>query len=564
MQLGDSVGVEIFSPDFTPLGPLERKTALRWLERFTSYGEFELWCPITEQNSSLLVKDNIVWIGGKSAGIIEYIQKERDKSSSFEFHVKGRLLECKLEGRVVYPTFSYSGKASGALQNMVGKYCVSPEDETRKIPHLFLAEMDENFGEQISYQQTGSDVLEEQKSLAEANNLGFTVEFDPFNKQYLYKVLEPTDRSWSQVENDPVVFDSASDEILDSIYTINWANGRNVAIVAGEGEGSNRTVIEIFDPSYRAGDAIKELWVDARDLQRDSEGGSESSLPSGYTQLEYIESSGAQYIDTGVAASDTVGIQLDVEIATFVSGNVFAGSRGSGDTRFWFGANGNESAPTMHYGWNTTNTAAISLAGRNQINFNYLNDRKVSVSGVTAGNITTVLGNNTRTIFVFCGNNNGTPAHYYPIKVYGMKITNGSNLIRSFVPAKNSSGTIGLYDTVNSKFYTNAGTGEFIAGPEVESNSYVSLLAQRGLQRLSEYRYIESFKSTIKTFGYQQNVYGVDFFLGDLVTVIDRELGVTVNTQVTEVEQTWDSKGYQVDITFGSPQPTILDIIRRM
>ena len=30
-----------------------------------------------------------------------------------------------------------------------------------------------------------------------------------------------------------------------------------------------------------------------------------------------------------------------------------------------------------------------------------------------------------------------------------------------------SSSTIGLYDTVEGKFYTNQGTGEFIAGPDV-------------------------------------------------------------------------------------------------
>lgn len=372
MQLGDSVGVEIFNPDFTPLGTLERKTAVRWLERFKSYGEFELWCPITEQNTYLLAKDNVIWLGGESAGVIEYVLKERYKSSEFEFHVKGRLLESKLEGRTVYPTFRYSGKASGAMRDMVGKYCVSPEDELRKIPNLFLAEIGENFGERISYQQTGSDVLEEQIYLSEANNLGFTVVFDPFNKQYVYKVLNPVDRSWNQVDNNPVVFDSDSDEILDSVYTINWANGRNVAVVAGAGEGEDRFVIQVFDPAYSEEAVRKELWVDARDLQKQ--------------------------------------------------------------------------------------------------------------------------------------------------------------------------------DADN-----NALTDE----------EYTELLRQRGLQRLSEYRYVESFKSTIKTFGYQQNVYGVDFLLGDIVTVIDRELGVTVNTQVTEVEQTWDSKGYQIDITFGNPQPTILDVIRR-
>lgn len=41
------------------------------------------------------------------------------------------------------------------------------------------------------------------------------------------------------------------------------------------------------------------------------------------------------------------------------------------------------------------------------------------------------------------------------------------NLIRDYIPVKeNATGKIGLLDLINNKFYTNNGTGEFIAGPE--------------------------------------------------------------------------------------------------
>ena len=54
---------------------------------------------------------------------------------------------------------------------------------------------------------------------------------------------------------------------------------------------------------------------------------------------------------------------------------------------------------------------------------------------------------------------------YY--KVFSCKIYDNDILARNFLPAKNSSGTLGLYDTVNSTFYTNAGTGTFTAGPNI-------------------------------------------------------------------------------------------------
>ena len=40
-------------------------------------------------------------------------------------------------------------------------------------------------------------------------------------------------------------------------------------------------------------------------------------------------------------------------------------------------------------------------------------------------------------------------------------------VIRKFVPCKNASGEVGLYDTVEGQFYANAGTGTFTAGPEI-------------------------------------------------------------------------------------------------
>ena len=38
-------------------------------------------------------------------------------------------------------------------------------------------------------------------------------------------------------------------------------------------------------------------------------------------------------------------------------------------------------------------------------------------------------------------------------------------LVRNMLPCKNERGIVGMYDTVEKKFYNNNGTGTFIAGP---------------------------------------------------------------------------------------------------
>ena len=63
-------------------------------------------------------------------------------------------------------------------------------------------------------------------------------------------------------------------------------------------------------------------------------------------------------------------------------------------------------------------------------------------------------------------------------KWYEVQIYDNETLVRDLVPAKNSSGTVGLYDNVGGVFYTNAGTGDFageIASGPVEGTG-VSLV----------------------------------------------------------------------------------------
>ena len=55
-------------------------------------------------------------------------------------------------------------------------------------------------------------------------------------------------------------------------------------------------------------------------------------------------------------------------------------------------------------------------------------------------------------------------------QIYYVKLWNGSNqLIFHGIPAKrNSDNVLGMWDTVSKTFFTNQGTGSFIAGPAVQ------------------------------------------------------------------------------------------------
>ena len=55
-----------------------------------------------------------------------------------------------------------------------------------------------------------------------------------------------------------------------------------------------------------------------------------------------------------------------------------------------------------------------------------------------------------------------------PLRIYYDSISKNGVLVHSFIPAKNSSNVLGMFDTVTQTFFTNEGSGTFTAGPVVQ------------------------------------------------------------------------------------------------
>lgn len=264
------VDVYVFNNKFALLGMVNIITGLSWNETFADAGSFELWCALTDQNISILQKDNLVWIKGDSAGVIEIRELSVDDSGIETLHIQGRLAECYLSYRTVYPAVSKSGKVSTVLREMVEKNITSPTDSDRKISCIELATDQVEYGESISYQQTGETVLKTLTDLCGIYSLGFRLQFLPKEQKFVFRVYQGTNRSINQSSVIPVVFSTDLDEILDSSYVYNQTDYCNFAYSAGEDSGSNRKVVTIGSAS---GLERRELFVDARDIQSEKEDG---------------------------------------------------------------------------------------------------------------------------------------------------------------------------------------------------------------------------------------------------------------------------------------------------
>ncbi|MCQ2582256.1 MAG: hypothetical protein MJ170_04800, partial [Alphaproteobacteria bacterium] len=199
-----------------------------------------------------------------------------------------------------------------------------------------------------------------------------------------------------------------------------------------------------------------------------------SILPTGYTRLEYIESTGTQYIDTGVSQQIT-RFEADIyktslELRQILFG-LYSSDYKAGLYVLYTEQDSLQETMILTGEENVDMILDIPYElGLKHVLYSYIDGvAYCSVNGVSqTRKVTQVVHDFGLNYYLFADNKSGNAIYKYQGRLFSAKIWIG-DMVRNFIPAKrNSDGVIGMYDTVTKTFFTNSGTGSFIAGPEVE------------------------------------------------------------------------------------------------
>ena len=198
-------------------------------------------------------------------------------------------------------------------------------------------------------------------------------------------------------------------------------------------------------------------------------------LPSGYTELEYIQSSGAQYIDTDFIPNQDTRVMMDIEISSIAKyGSYLFGIRKKMNSL------GFSSVLLANQFWteykNEMNGSSVTIpVSRYTVDANK-NVFTLSANGEAIKTVTRTYSAFTceHSLMLLALISTDTTDDYTIYdgtqtsgKLYSCQIYDNDMLVRDFVPAMNGSGVVGLYDRVNDVFYADAAGGAFTAGPEV-------------------------------------------------------------------------------------------------
>ena len=191
--------------------------------------------------------------------------------------------------------------------------------------------------------------------------------------------------------------------------------------------------------------------------------GSSTTISSGLVELEYIESTGTQYIDTGIKASKNLKVEADIDVSAASGWVMILGDYTSGSYFSWWRQN-----TTMYAYYGSNNKTLAELTGkRKYISNNTNNIWSIDTSKITVTPNSSDFSKDGNNLYLFSVNNGGN-YNKASMKLYSCKIYDNGTLVRDFIPAKRvSDGMCGLWDKANYKFYKNAGTGTFIGGPAI-------------------------------------------------------------------------------------------------
>lgn len=210
---------------------------------------------------------------------------------------------------------------------------------------------------------------------------------------------------------------------------------------------------------------------------------------SKYTKLEYIQTDGNQYINTGVVSSPDLEFEIKYN-------NI---SDGTKDYEVLFGARSRSVEGTSVYLKDAQKRCTFATCGYDSdtqhdyilftsATYNagtYLNkdvivslrNNKIKIdNGIDFismdTNIKQIYTKNTLHLFGqyaedIASGETSNIVDRCKVKLYYFKIYKSDILIRDFIPVKDENNVICLYDTITRKFYYNGGTGNFTGGAEV-------------------------------------------------------------------------------------------------
>lgn len=483
----------IVDQNFQAIAIIDSYESLIWTERYSKISDFEIYMTPTSDLFSIVKRNRyLMKKGSNKLMIIESIEISQNAEMEDKIIVKGRSLESILDRRIIYPYIELRGNLQNGIKTILNQNIIYPSDSGRRIDNLrFLDSTDDGvLASDANAEYLGDNISTVVEDLCINSGLGYEILLSN-NNEFLFHLYNGIDRSYEQK---PVNFANGNTwwlTMTDS-ETAYVANGHIKTTEAGYGDDTytiyTLTALEPNAYSYFEADNSKTYKINCK------------------PNTDYTFS-----FQTGREAGGTVGLYENGATANAVYGDITNTNelhiRTTGNAQYLtFSVGVTESGRAVSfwkfklietYGFRENDYVVFSSKFGNIDNMNYLeSDKEFKTIAIVGGS-----GEKKSKKFVIVPHDLGARTGLERREVY-----------------VDSSGTDGS-----------------------------KALQQKGREEISKYATTQTFDGEAYDTGSFN--YGQDYFIGDIVSVVDR-YGHVGRCRVTEYIYSHDESGEKQYPTF--------------
>lgn len=233
-----SMQLFVLDKSFEVVSLCDTFSSLIWTERYSGYGDFELYLPASIENINMfprgfylsLIEPPVYDKNGKKIEvrndvmIVEKTELSTDLEEGDRLVVSGRSLESLLLRRVIPKKVKYESiDPREIIKTILNENIIEPSEPARKI-HNFKIAMDSSqrpdTKDKRTYEFDGDYVYDAIKTICDDYDWGFSLDLktdDNWRTSYLaFSTVYGTDRSYEQTKNPYMVFSPRFDNLVSS------------------------------------------------------------------------------------------------------------------------------------------------------------------------------------------------------------------------------------------------------------------------------------------------------------------------------------------------------------
>lgn len=258
--------------DFKSISVIDTFSSVIWTDRYNEYGDFEIVTFPSAVALMSLQKDHYLQISdSEHVMIIEDLNIQSDSEDGGMYVVTGKSLEWILNRRIVWNLTVAKGKIPDIIKQLITENIISPAIAERKISNFVFKDVtlpSYSTMEEIEMQFHGESLYDCVSTLCKMESIGFKITLSASN-QFVFELYEGANRSFDQITTPYVLFSPDFDNLVDSNFIDSDESYKNVTLVAGEGEGTDRKTVakSLEDKTYSELDR-REIFTDASDISK--------------------------------------------------------------------------------------------------------------------------------------------------------------------------------------------------------------------------------------------------------------------------------------------------------